>query len=401
MNRETYVWIGVISVTVFLNLIPVAGTLRALPIPTGEGGTVPLGAFFPETPIYTVDIYDGEVIDQMLWATDRYLAGENVYDFKEWYKGNWFTYMPITLFLALTIKPFQPLQYYPWLLVMLVSLGTTAVLANKILKQKRIRKRERAVAIGLILIGQSIVRNIGWGHLFIIVLALLLTTYYYLDTHEFRAGLASGILNSILPYGYVLFPYFILKKKWKATFLSVVIPVLPVATLYLTNKPSFYGFFPFIVSSIGLGLDRVGSFSIIRVVEGTSLKYAYLGIHATIFFLFTLGLWYSKAQKRNIITDDLYFAFIPVFLLMTEPWFSGHHIMLAIVTYILLYSRIMILPYLLTELNYQTLFGQRVIGMSVAYTYPMFFGVILAYSIVVYYAYMRWKTINQQHSNLR
>jgi hypothetical protein len=376
-----------VIVSLLVNLIPIAGFVRAMPIPDGKGGVIPFGSFFPGTPLYTAKILNGNIIDYCIWAAGRFVHQENVYDMKDrLYPGDFFPYPPLLVFIGYLISPFQPFQYYVWVWVLIGAIAIICKITNELLKERGIGKTERWIVLLLIVTGQGVIRALGWGHYYLIVLAMMFVVYWYLDRNEWVAAIAAGILNSMILYGLILIPYFFIKRKWRAMFMTVFMPALFLYILFLTNKPSFYNFFPFLVKANNFGIiNTPGSFSLVRILHNLPFAgMAYLALNAIIFGAVTLAYWQSKSGRTRgkaipMISDAEYFVFLQIFLLVTESWFSGHHSIVGLLAYVLLYDRLASVPYFLTEANYHTFFGMALVAGYVLYTYFVFLGILLVY----------------------
>jgi hypothetical protein len=391
MKRNDIFTLVIVAVILLLSLVPLAGLLRAMPIP-GESGARPLGSLFPGTPLYTTDVLNGDNIDYSVWAAERYLAGENVYDLKPRFRDNdTFLYPPMLLFIGLFILVFKPFHFYLWFLVLAAAVAAIAIIANKLLKEKGVERNTRWIAVALIILAQGMIRNIGYGHYYVLVVGLLFMLYWFLRKNEIAAGIIYGLLNSILLYGFIFIPYLAIKRKWKAIALGIVIPIIPVIVLALTNTASFEGFLPFLAKGGTYGLSiQEGNFSITRFLGASPLLYVYIALQGLAFLYFTWLLW-----KKKGVSDEAYLAFCVLFLLVTEPWFSGHHTITAIFAYVLLFSEFVLLPYFLTEANYQTLIGVGLAGGYLLNSYFLFIGCAIMYAycviIMLRQSKVRWK----------
>jgi alpha-1,2-mannosyltransferase len=169
-------------------------------------------------------IFIFNVRDSMRDFEVNYRAGGRIWSGETLYRtadSHWqFKYSPFSalIYLPLSALPL-PAAKAIWYVLILFSIGTIVMLS---LHLARVRP-DRKILIGTIsflILAKFFFRELELGQINAVVTAVLLGMALFLTRQETSedaaAGLFWGLATALKPYSLIFFPYFVLKKRWRA-----------------------------------------------------------------------------------------------------------------------------------------------------------------------------------------
>ena len=188
------------------------------------------------------------VKDEMIDFEVNYRAGQRIWLGETLYRtedGHYqFKYSPFSslLYLPLTFLPLSVAKGI-WYFLILFSYGFIFYLSGRLLAIKN--KFYLYVLITFLILSKFMLREIQLGQINAVITMIAMIMVWWLVSKERSfllpnknwAGLAAGVATALKPYALIFFPYFFIKKQWKALFYGIILVVVS-----LLIPSAFYGF---------------------------------------------------------------------------------------------------------------------------------------------------------------
>ncbi len=176
-------------------------------------------------------------------AGTRLRVGESLYQVKD---GHFmFKYLPSSalLYLPLSFIPLDVAKAF-WYFAVILCLVSIVYVSKKMITQK-IEKAAYLFVLAPIILAKFFLRELQLGQINAVITIVLLLMIWLIaygrtektSKNEIWVGLLWGLAVALKPYALIFFPYFLLKKKWKA--LSSALGLLFLSFLATSL---FYGF---------------------------------------------------------------------------------------------------------------------------------------------------------------
>jgi alpha-1,2-mannosyltransferase len=177
-------------------------------------------------------------------AAQRLLAGETLYRTQD---SHWqFKYSPFSALL------YAPLSFLPltaakgvWFFVVAAAIASLIVLSVRLLGAGGAPPGAWAIGLASAVFAKFFLRELQLGQINAVLTAVLLAMALRLERSrdrrtagpELGAGLLWGLATALKPYAVIFFPYFVLRKRFRALFSG-----LAVVAVSLAVPAFFYGF---------------------------------------------------------------------------------------------------------------------------------------------------------------
>ncbi|MBI2136151.1 DUF2029 domain-containing protein [Candidatus Woesearchaeota archaeon] len=405
MNKKNIILVSIIILSILLSLVPAFRFLIRLAPAFFQHDLAPA-----KTSIGT-EYGDqiGSVFNTIYNGGSNLLHGKNIYDIENIgidIPGGAFVYPPLMAAVGLAFTAFSlSTAYFVFFLALLLSVslflsyGIKHIYALNSENLSGHKKNSLAIIfIMLVLLSTPLVRQLQWGHYILIVLALYTIVYFYDKNHGkkwYVTGIATGLASSLMLYSAILFPYLILRRRFKEFFLGIAVFILSFLP-FIFNPSSAAGFLTFLKNADKLAfvpkLETGGTFfSLQKLLYEINplLQKFYLLLNLILFLYITVIIWnnteYGKSMNQNIYR--IYYALILLFILIIDIWLSEHHLPIILLALLLLigekYWQIMLtVSYLMTN-TFLYDFHIKING-AFLYTYIRQLGLIVLFLYTTY-----------------
>jgi hypothetical protein len=176
-------------------------------------------------------------------AGKRLLWGETLYRFED--EHFMFKYFPCSalLYVPVSYLPLPAAKAVWYSLVVLCSVFLFYFSHRLVFSPKKINGF--LIMLPLLILARYFFREIELGQINALVTMILLLMVWLMSSgkdrssqkNEFFSGCLWGLATALKPYAFIFFPYFIMKRKWRAVFSGIVFIFLALLTPSL-----YYGF---------------------------------------------------------------------------------------------------------------------------------------------------------------